>query len=205
MTLCSYYGAPRGPRALAAAAQPAADAVAAAFGGDGFVTLTASGSVSDFSDDDKSSLQQKVADAAGVDKSLVTILVAAASVRITATIAVLASTTADAVQTSLSSTLGTTADASTVLGITVEEVPTITFILAEDTLKPQKADDDSQSSCDGACIGGITATVAVLALVLVVWLSGWLTRTGCPSPLQKFKKPTREKIEVREVEVSSTE
>eukprot|EP00964_Phaeocystis_antarctica_P150806 scaffold118291_cov56-Phaeocystis_antarctica.AAC.1 len=74
----------RGPRALAAAAQPAADAVAAAFGGDGFVTLTASGSVSDFSDDDKSSLQQKVADAAGVDKSLVTILVAAASVRITA-------------------------------------------------------------------------------------------------------------------------
>ena len=84
MTLCSYYGAPRGPRALAAAAQPAADAVAAAFGGDGFVTLTASGSVSDFSDDDKSSLQQKVADAAGVDKSLVTILVAAASVRITA-------------------------------------------------------------------------------------------------------------------------
>ena len=84
------------------------------------LTLTASGSVSDFSDDDKSSLQQKVADAAGVDKSLVTILVAAASVRITATIAVPASTTADAVQTSLSSTLGTAATASAALGVTVE-------------------------------------------------------------------------------------
>ena len=52
------------------------------------VTLTASGSVSDYTDSDKSSLQQKVANAAGVDKSFVTISVAAASVRITATIAV---------------------------------------------------------------------------------------------------------------------
>eukprot|EP00964_Phaeocystis_antarctica_P113761 scaffold77762_cov48-Phaeocystis_antarctica.AAC.7 len=86
------------------------------------LTLTASGSVSDFSDDDKSSLQQNVATAAGVDKSLVTILVATASVRITATIAVPASTTADAVQTSLSSSLGTADDATTALGVTVEEV-----------------------------------------------------------------------------------
>ena len=89
------------------------------------LTLTASGSVSDFSDNDKSSLQQKVATAAGVDKSLVTISVAAGSVLITATIAVPASTTADAVQTSLSSSLGTAADASTALGVTVEEVPTV--------------------------------------------------------------------------------
>ena len=49
------------------------------------------------------------------------------------------------------------------------------------------------------------ATVAVLALVFVGWLSGWLTKTGCPSPLQKFKKPTREKVEVRDVELSSAE
>ena len=91
------------------------------------LTLTASGSVSDYTDSDKSSWQQKVANAAGVDQSLVTILVAAASVRITATIAVPASTTADAVQTSLSSSFGTAADASTALGVTVEEVPTITF------------------------------------------------------------------------------
>ena len=64
------------------------------------LTLTASGSVSDYSD--TSSLQQKIATAAGVDdKSLVTISVAAASVIITANIAVPASTTATAVQTSL--------------------------------------------------------------------------------------------------------
>jgi len=90
------------------------------------LTLTASGSVSDYTDSVKSSLQQKVADAAGVHKSLVTIHVTAASVIITATIAVPASTTADQVQTSLSSSLGTAEDASTALGITVEEVPTIT-------------------------------------------------------------------------------
>ena len=53
--------------------------------------LTAS-SISDYSDDDKSSLQQKVADTAGVDKSLVTIDITAGSVTITATIAGPAST-----------------------------------------------------------------------------------------------------------------
>ena len=90
------------------------------------LTLTASGSVSDYSDDDISSLQQKVANAAGVDKSLVTIRVAAASVRITATIAVPASTTADVLQTSLSSNLGNADATSTALGITVEEMPSIT-------------------------------------------------------------------------------
>jgi hypothetical protein len=87
------------------------------------LTLTASGSVSDYLD--TSSLQQSIADAAGVDKSLVTISVAAASVIITASIAVPASTTASAVQTSLSSKLATVEAASTVLGVTVESVPTV--------------------------------------------------------------------------------
>ena len=41
------------------------------------------------------------------------------------------------------------------------------------------------SSCNGGCIGGITAAIAVLALVFVGWLSGWLARIGCPSPLKK--------------------
>ena len=90
------------------------------------LTLTASGSVSDYSDNVTSSLQQKVATTAGVNKSLVTIDVAAASVRITATIAVPASPTADAVQTSLFSAFGTADAASTALGVTVEEVPIIT-------------------------------------------------------------------------------
>ena len=122
------------------------------------LTLTASGSVSDYSDNDKSSLQQKVAKAAGVDKSLVTISVAAASVLITATIAVPASKTADQVQTSLSSTLGTTKDASTELGVTVEEVPTITVEVI--------ASDDS-SVFNVPLIAGI----AVCVLFLVVLLS----------------------------------
>ena len=88
------------------------------------LTLTASG-ISDYSDDDKSSLQQKVAAAAGVDKSLVTIITAG-SLIITATIAGPAST-ATSVQELLSTTLSTASDASTTLGITVEEVPTMTL------------------------------------------------------------------------------
>ena len=46
--------------------------------------------------------------------------------KVEVTIAVPASTTADALRTSLSSSLGTAEAASDALGITVEEVPTIT-------------------------------------------------------------------------------
>ena len=151
------------------------------------LTLTASGSVNDFSDNDKLSLQQWVADAAGVDKSLVTINVTAASVRITATIAVPESMDANQVKNSLSSSLGTADAASTALGITVEEVPTI-IIIGEDFMTPP---DPSESTCDGGCIVGITAAVAVLALVFVGWLSGWFARIGCPSPLKKTTKPVQ--------------
>ena len=98
------------------------------------LTLTASGSVSDYSDSDKSGLQEKIAAIAGVDTSFVTIHVAAGSVRITATIVVPASKAPDAVRTSLSSALGTTFGASTTLGLMVEAVPTITIALAEPPL-----------------------------------------------------------------------
>ena len=126
------------------------------------LTVTASGSVSDYSDNDKSALQQKIADAADVDKSLVTIRVAAASVRITATIAVPASKTADQVQTSLSSTLGTTnEDATIALGVTVEEVPTITV----EVIRSIASDDSSDSNVP------LIAGIAVGVLVLVVLLS----------------------------------
>merc|ERR1740133_658250 len=109
----------------------ACDCAATGFGGDHchvppstetvVLTLTAEGSVGDYSD--TSSLQQSVATAAGVDTSLVTIVVTPGSVIITATIAVPASVTATTVQTSLSSSLGTAAAASTTLGVTVLSVP----------------------------------------------------------------------------------
>ena len=136
-------------------------------------------------------MQQKVATAAGVDKSLVTIQVTAASVRITATIAVPISKTADEVKASLSSSLGTAAAASTALGITVEEMPTIT-IDDDDAVTPS---EPSEFTCDAGCIGGITGAVAVLALIFVGWLNGWLTRIGCRSPLKKkngTEQPTLE-------------
>ena len=87
------------------------------------LTLTASGSVSDYSD--TSSLQQSIATVLNIDKSLVTIRVATGSVIITATIAVPAKTSPAALTTSLSSSLGTAAAASAALGITVELAPTV--------------------------------------------------------------------------------
>ena len=119
------------------------------------LTLTASGSVGDYSD--TSSLQQAVATAAGVDKSLVTIEVAAASVIITATIAVPASTTAAAVEASLSSKLGTAAAASEALGITVESEPVIT---TTEELEPSSSD----SSSVGMIVGVLVAVLAVCLL-----------------------------------------
>ena len=124
------------------------------------LTLTASGSVSDYTDSDKSSLQQKVADAAGVDKSFVTISVAAASVRITATIGVPASMTADAVRASLSSTLGTAADASEALGITVEEAPTVALV--DDPSQPPK----DMSATYAAVAASVTLILTPLTLTL---------------------------------------
>ena len=156
------------------------------------LTLTASGSVSDYTDSDKSSLQQKVANVAGVDKSLVTINVTAASVRIIATIAVPESMTANQVANSLSSSLGTAEDASTALGITVEEVPTIT-ITGNDPVTPP---EPSESTCDAGCIiGGITGAVALLALVFVGWLSGWFAGIGCPSPLRKTTETEQPRVD----------
>ena len=126
------------------------------------LTLTASGSVSDFSD--TSSLQQKIATAAGVDKSLVTIRVAAASVIITATIAVPAGTTAVAVQGTLSSSLGTAAAASELLGITVESAPTTVA-----TEAPQESSEESSDSGNvGVIVGAAAGGLAFVLLMIVI-------------------------------------
>ena len=87
--------------------------------------MTASGSVNDFDDTKRTSLESSIAAVAGVDASDVTVAITGASVLITATIAVPASKTAAAVQTSLANSLGTADAASTVLDIDVESVPNI--------------------------------------------------------------------------------
>ena len=120
------------------------------------LTLTASGSVSDYSD--TTALRRSIAASAGVDPSSTVITVAPASVIITATITVPASTAAE-VQTSLASSLGTAAAASAALGITVESAPTIT------TSSPAPKDltgagasnveGDSDSNSTGGIIGGV--------------------------------------------------
>jgi len=129
-------------------------------------TLEASGSVSDYSDSDISSLQQHVAAAAGVDQSLVTIAVTAGSVIITATIAVPTSMTADEVQTSLSSALGTADAASKVLSITV-----VTVLLGWQTSSPAFSESTATPAAEHVdstvtLIGGAAAAVALLAFLL---------------------------------------
>ena len=153
------------------------------------VTLTASGSIDDFPD--TSSVQRSVATAASVDAALVTIAMAPGSVIITATIAVPESTTVAAMQTSLASTLGTPAAASSALGITIVETPSITIILPVVTSPPlpwappsqslppatppvatmtslrSKDDAGAQVDFTAILIGGAAAAVALLALLVL--------------------------------------
>jgi hypothetical protein len=101
------------------------------------LTLVASGIVSDYSD--TSSLEQKIATAAGVDKSLVTISVAAASVIITANIAVPAAVTAISVQILISANLPSADAASKRLDITIVGMPLIEIIEITSSPPPSPA------------------------------------------------------------------
>jgi len=148
------------------------------------LSMTASGSVSDYSD--TTALAASIASLAGVDASLVTIEVAGGSVVITATIATPATTTATAVESSLTSALSTAAAASTALGITVEDVPTVIVAAPPSappsppspsppppspspTLPPPSSPSSSSSSSDiGIIIGAAVGGVAVLAFVVGV-------------------------------------
>ena len=143
------------------------------------LTMTASGSVSDYAD--TTSLQSSIASAAGVDASAVTVTLAAASVLITATIAVPASTTPAAVQTSLSSTLGTAEAASTTLGVTVESVPTIIVVPAPAAPPPPQAirfapslpQPQPDSGDEGLPFGlSLIAVIGIAAGVVVVLCGG---------------------------------
>ena len=139
------------------------------------LTLTASGSVSDYSD--TSSLRQGIATAAAVDRSLVTIAVAAASVIITATIAVPASTTAAAVQASLSSTLGTAAAASAALGVTIESAPIVAVAESEDSIDLGEQHNTSDDGLPTAAIIGMAVGAFVLLVGTLLGVGayrGWL-------------------------------
>ena len=139
------------------------------------LTLTASGSVSDYSD--TSSLRQGIATAAAVDRSLVTIAVAAASVIITATIAVPASTTAAAVQASLSSTLGTAAAASAALGVTIESAPIVAVAESEDSIDLGEQHNTSDDGVPTAAIIGMAVGAFVLLVGTLLGVGayrGWL-------------------------------
>ena len=166
------------------------------------LVLTASGSVSDYSDSAKSSLEQKIGAAAGGYKLPVTITIAAASVIITATIAVPAATTAAAVLASLYSALGIAtasnvaatafhvATASNVLGITLESVPTT------------KTVELQQESSDSGLTGGEVAGIAIGATVggvVLLGLVGLLLR----SLLFKDAKPVFTCLEKSTAETKS--
>lgn len=128
--------------------------------------LTASGSVSDYSD--TSSLQQKIAAVAAVDLSAVEINLAAASVRITASIAVPASTTAKAMQLLLSTSLGTAATASAQLGIIVEEPPSIEIEDGSAGL-PKSPGAQGDATMFALYVGSSIVATAIFAACYVAW------------------------------------
>ena len=124
------------------------------------LTLTASGSVNDYSD--TSGLRQKVAEAASVDVWFVSIRVAAASVLITATIAVPAASTASAVQSSLLFTLGgSAASATAALGVTVESLPMVAITVPPSVppSAPPPSSPWEDTSIDGAEGDDVTCNV----------------------------------------------
>jgi hypothetical protein len=140
------------------------------------LTLTASGSVGDYSD--TSSLKQSVAAAAVVDVWFVTITVAAASVLITATITVPESTTASAVQSSLLFTLGgSTESVLAALNVTVESSPTVVIVLppsAPPSMPPPSSpwEDTSIDGADGDDVTCNVFCVANLGFEIYILLGG---------------------------------
>ena len=160
------------------------------------LTLTASGSVSDYSD--TSNLQNSIAANAGVDAAFVSISVAAASVIITATIKVPASTTADALQATLTSRLGTAASASTALGITVESDPTMVARGALD-IGDQEASvegdkDDDTPKIVGGVIGGVI-------FVIILFLVAYFIRKRSKNFTAASRPPKNEVVPVGQLEM----
>ena len=132
------------------------------------LTMTASGSVSDYAD--TTALVSSIATLAGVDASLVTITVAAGSVVITVTIATPTTTSASAVQSALTSALSTASAASTALGITVEDVPTVVVAAPPPLLPPPGAPSGSGGGLGiFVLIGAIAVGVVVLAAVVAIF------------------------------------
>lgn len=142
------------------------------------LSMTASGSVSDYPDSVTSSLQTSIANLAGVDVSRVTIRVTAASVLITATIAVPV-LAISGVTISLSSSLSSITAASSALGIAVETVPSILVAAPPPPPPPPILDSDSfTESLSTAFV--VLVVFAVLLFVLVVSIAAyrWLRDPG---------------------------
>ena len=158
------------------------------------LTLTASGSVSDYSD--TSALQTSIAVNAGVDASSVSISVAAASVIITATIKVPTSMTADVVQTTLSSRLGTAAAASTALGITVASAPTVETALAA-------AEDDNGDDKAPAIVGGTIG--GIIGGGILLCLAAFCINRCLNKGTAAFCHPKKDMVPKGELELSNAE
>ena len=100
--------------------------------------------------------------------------------KVEVTIAVPASTTADALRTSLSSSLGTAEAASDALGITVEEVPTITV---ESDMSDSSSDELTLPTIIGIAVAGalVVGTLSAGACVMVRRRQQQNTLVGLPA------------------------
>eukprot|EP00966_Prymnesium_polylepis_P003863 88282-Prymnesium_polylepis.1 len=126
------------------------------------VTVRAAGSIGDY--EDTSQLQARFAFAAGVNPSHVAITVVAASVLITAKISIPTSNTAGSVMDSLNANLGSASVATSTLGITVEQVLSISQSPGD------SATVSSSSSSVGLIAGGGGGLVAIVGIGAAVYL-----------------------------------
>ena len=99
----------------------------------------------------------------------------------------------DSARQPIASTLGTADAASAALGLTIEEVPTIVVLTPVAELPPQPISDDSQSICEGGCIGVVAGGCFVLLLVLMCtgWLSGGFAKTAAGAPRRPTPRSSR--------------
>merc|ERR1719311_1189069 len=128
------------------------------------VQVKAAGAVSDYDDKKKAELESAMATVAVVDADAVTVTVSAGSVILDF---VIITSDPEATKATVTTALADTTKASTALGVTVEEVPTVAVV----------ADDDDGDGLSGGAIAGI-AIGAIVGLLCIGGIIFFAMKSG---------------------------
>jgi len=138
------------------------------------VEFTAAGDVSDYGPAERTSLQSKFAEAAGVPMEDVSVEVTSASVNIRATVRVADQSSGSVLASSLTSQMGTTSAASSLLGVQVETAPTAQVVTvpvfnhpSPPPPAPELPPSPEEGGGDGSGVVVIIGAAAGLAVLLL--------------------------------------